>query len=199
MSVTFRFGQPDDIPAIRDFIMDAGAGLFEYLFDGILPGVSARHLIKLAVADPSANLAYQNALLAVDEDGNRAGMALCYPASAYGIPSVVENTVPNRRLDPLREMLTQRVEGTFYLNTLAVAPWARGRALGGTLTDLCLEWAAEEGYDGLSLHVWADNTAAVHLYTDRGFEVVQRFTPPQSRSFLYAGPILLLQRVCVPE
>ena len=189
---TFRFGEADDIPAIRDFILDAGAGLFEYMLDRALPGVSARQLIKLAVADPDANLSYRNALVADHPEHGPAGIALCYPAKAYGIPPIVESIVPRKRLEPLRPFLTEKVPGTLYLNTLAVAPQARGCALGSTLVDLTLEWAAELGYRGVTLHVWQENDSAVAMYRNRGFEAIGSFDLPVSGEFRYSGPVILL-------
>lgn len=194
MSYTFRFGQPDDIPAVRDFVMDAGAGLFEFLLDRALPGVSARHLVKLAVADPSSPLSYSNAMVAEAPDGQLAGIALCYPARDYGLQPIVKSIVPKRRLRALSDMLTQRVDGTLYLNTLATASWARGEGLGGTLLDLAIEWAAEQGFSGLSLHVWEDNAYAREMYDSRGFREAARFPSPDDEVFRHQGPILLLNR-----
>jgi ribosomal protein S18 acetylase RimI-like enzyme len=190
---TFRFGEADDIPAIRDYVLDAGAGLFEYMLDRALPGVGARHLVKLAIADPGTTLSYRNALVAEHAERGLAGVALCYPAADYGIPGVVESIVPKARLDPLRPFLTERLPGTLYLNTLAVAPWARGLALGGTLLDFSLEWAGELGYAGLSLHVWEDNESARAMYRNRGFVEAARFTLPASPEFRYEGPVILMQ------
>jgi ribosomal protein S18 acetylase RimI-like enzyme len=191
-SFTFRFGEADDIPAIRDFIMDAGAGLFEFMLDRALPGLSARHLIKLAVADRDANFCYQNAMVAEHPDHGVAGIALCYPARDYGVPPIVESIVPRSRLEPLRPFLTEKVPDTLYLNTLAVAPAVRGRALGGTLVDLSLAWAAELGYRGLSLHVWEENESAVMMYRERGFEEVQRFDLPAAEEFRFSGSVILM-------
>jgi ribosomal protein S18 acetylase RimI-like enzyme len=198
MSYTFRFGQPDDIQAVRDFVMDAGAGLFEFLLDRALPGVSARHLVKLAVADPSSPLSYSNAMVAEDADRHLAGIALCYPAHDYGLQPIVKSIVPKARLRALNDMLSERVEGTLYLNTLATASWARGEGLGGTLLDLSIEWAAEQGFTGLSLHVWEDNASAKEMYDSRGFYEVARFPSPDSEAFRHQGPILLLNRAIEP-
>ena len=194
MSYTFRFGQPDDIPAVRDFVVDAGAGLFEFLLDRALPGVSARHLVKLAVADPSSPLSYNNAMVAEDAGGHLAGIALCYPAHDYGLQPIVKSIVPKARRQALSAMLSERVDGTLYLNTLATASWARGEGLGGTLLDLAIEWAADQGFAGLSLHVWEDNTHAMEMYASRGFQEVTRFPSPEAEVFRHLGPILLLNR-----
>lgn len=194
MSYSFRFGQPDDIPVVRDFVIDAGAGLFEFLLDPALPGVSARHLVKLAVADPSATLSYRNAMVAEDERGAIAGIALCYVASDYGLQPIVKSIVPKARLAALANMLSERVEGTLYLNTLATDASARGEGLDGTLLDLAIEWAAERGFAGLSLHVWEDNEPAMELYRARVFHEVSRFPSPEADVFRHRGPILLLNR-----
>lgn len=54
--------------------------------------------------------------------------------------------------------------------TVAVAPWAQGRGLGGQLMGALVAAVAERGAAQLVLEVRADNEAAQRLYARHGFE-----------------------------
>lgn len=56
------------------------------------------------------------------------------------------------------------------VQTIAVAPAARGTGLGGRLLDALLEEAQRRGCREVFLEVRPDNTAAAALYGSRGFE-----------------------------
>ena len=56
--------------------------------------------------------------------------------------------------------------------TLAVAPWAQGRGVGGVLLDALLAAAVDRGAGRVMLEVRADNAAARALYAAAGFEQV---------------------------
>jgi ribosomal protein S18 acetylase RimI-like enzyme len=60
-----------------------------------------------------------------------------------------------------------------YVDGLATAPHARHRGVGRALLHAAIAYAAEAGLDGIALHVWAGNTAAVDLYRSEGFDVVE--------------------------
>ncbi len=54
--------------------------------------------------------------------------------------------------------------------TVAVAPWAQGRGLGGRLMGALVAAVAERGAAQLLLEVRADNVTAQRLYARHGFE-----------------------------
>jgi ribosomal-protein-alanine N-acetyltransferase len=54
--------------------------------------------------------------------------------------------------------------------TIAVAPWAQGGGVGGTLLRALVRAVAEQGATELLLEVRADNAAAQRLYARYGFE-----------------------------
>lgn len=56
------------------------------------------------------------------------------------------------------------------VQTIAVAPGAHGRGLGGLLLDALVAEASRRGATSVLLEVAADNAAAIGLYTGRGFE-----------------------------
>ena len=62
------------------------------------------------------------------------------------------------------------VGGDGDVQTLAVAPWARGRGLGRALLEALIEEARRRGCAQVLLEVRADNEPAQALYRSRGFE-----------------------------
>jgi ribosomal-protein-alanine N-acetyltransferase len=56
------------------------------------------------------------------------------------------------------------------VQTLAVAPSAQGRGLGGTLLEALVERAAKDGATSMLLEVRADNAPAIALYERHGFD-----------------------------
>lgn len=66
--------------------------------------------------------------------------------------------------------------GTAKLRLLMVEPAARGRGLGGRLVDVCLEFAAEVGYERIELWTNADLVAAGRVYRSRGFRLESEWT-----------------------
>jgi len=56
------------------------------------------------------------------------------------------------------------------VQTIAVAPSAQGRGLGGTLLEALVEHARAAGATSMLLEVRADNVAAIALYERHGFD-----------------------------
>ena len=56
------------------------------------------------------------------------------------------------------------------VQTIAVAPDAQGRGIGGTLLEALVEQARAAGATSLLLEVRADNSAAIALYERHGFD-----------------------------
>ncbi len=56
--------------------------MFEFLLDGVLPLVSAEHLLRLAVVNENSVLHYSNAVLA-EFESEPVGMVLCYASRDY--------------------------------------------------------------------------------------------------------------------
>ncbi len=194
MTLDIRFGTSADTAAIADFILMAGSGIFEQLFEGLLPGMTARDVLRVAVADDGSPLNYSNAIL-VEEGDDVLGCALCYPAEDYGLPLVVRSIIPGKRLKPLSDLFNSRLDGTFYLNTLVVSEEARGRGIARLLLETVAGVAEESGADTLSLHAWIDNAPAMQLYQSFGFEQVAEISVLPTKFLHHAGPMALM---CAP-
>jgi ribosomal protein S18 acetylase RimI-like enzyme len=81
-----------------------------------------------------------------------------------------------------------------FVNALAVSELYRCRGIGGQLLDWAEDLAKQEGFDRLSLHVWADNTTALDFYTARGFTKLAVGDIPYHSRLRHDGGSLLMQK-----
>lgn len=70
--------------------------------------------------------------------------------------------------------------GEAVINSMWVAPDARGNGCGRALCDACIAWAAERGFSAVNLCVMLGNDAALQLYQAAGFSEESR--SPQTLS-----------------
>jgi ribosomal protein S18 acetylase RimI-like enzyme len=186
-----RFGTPDDTGVIADFILAAGGGIFEQLLDEIVPSVSVRDLVALAVSEEDSPLNFRNCLLA-QVDGRCLGMAMCYPAAQYGLPAIARGIVTDDRIEPIREIINSRIDGSFYLGTLAVSPEVSDQGLGKLLTEMVAELGRTAGFTTISLHAWTDNAPGFRLYESLGFKIRELLYTSPSSYLRHHGPIALM-------
>jgi ribosomal protein S18 acetylase RimI-like enzyme len=191
MNFDIRFATADDVPQLAEFIVIAGAGLFEQMFDGLIFNLSAREAISLACVDEGSSLHYSNAVVA-DAETAIAGVVLGYPAEQYKLPGLIRALLPRKRLAPLQEVLAGAVEGTWYVNTLTVAGFAQGRGLASSLLGLARTMSEEQGLNGLSLHAWGDNEPALALYRSFGFVTIKDIPVPRTSHLHHDAPMLLM-------
>lgn len=170
--VVIRFGNAGDIEAIASLISMAGSGLFEFLLDDLVPGLSAADFLKYAVSDSNSPFNYSNAVLA-EVDNEVLGLALCYPGENFGLPWVVHRLVPSRRLEKIQSLLDSKLDGSLYLNSLAVIEGAQRMGVGRKLLGCVEELSRELSFDTVTLHVWDWNEAALELYHNVGLKTVR--------------------------
>lgn len=192
MDIQLRFGQVEDTAQIAALVQDAGAGIFEFLLNGLVAGVDASDLLKMAVSDADSPLSHTNAVLA-DAGESIVGLMLGYPSRLYGLPPLLETMIPRRRLDHVRELLTNRVDDSFYINSLVVTAAARRQGLGRMLVACAAELARQQGFEWLSLHVWLDNFPALKLYRNCGFEIVRTIPVGRAEQLQRDADMALMQ------
>jgi ribosomal protein S18 acetylase RimI-like enzyme len=197
MDVSLRFGEVTDAAIVADYALKAGGGLFEFLLDGVLPLVTAEHILRLAVVNDGSVLHYSNAVLA-EHESKPVGMILCYASRHYGIPPILETLVPRVRLEQVREFLLSRIENSYYVNTLVVEDAVRGKGVGGLLLSFAAALGQEQGQESLSLHAWSDNVPAVNLYRESGFVVVREIPVSLATTAGGATRTMLLMKADLP-
>ncbi|GAA5513427.1 hypothetical protein Dcar01_02162 [Deinococcus carri] len=142
-------------------LIQATIGSIGHTLTGEADNEGAARVIAAFFGQPGNRLSFQNTLI-LEEDSTPLGLAVLYPgaeADALDEPfraRLRERGLPDR-IDP------EATPGELYLDTLAVAPHARGRGLGGVLLEGCARQAAT-----LGLLVEEGNPAA-RLYARQGF------------------------------
>lgn len=187
-----RIGMATDREDLVRYLLMAGEGLFEHLFDNAYPGLTAADALGLAVGDEDTPYYFENAYL-VENEGRALGCLVAFPSEQIALPEIAYSVIPRERLDPVLPLFTAPVPNSLYINTLAVNEEARGQGVGGLLLDFAAELAQGAGCDSLTLHAWGDNATALSLYTARGFECVSRIPIPPSDALRHTEPMLLLQ------
>ena len=166
--VRYRNARLDDSLEIARFICMAGEGLYEFLFDDIVPFVTATEMLAAGVVSADQPISYRNCCVAVDDENERIlGAANVFPADL--LRHGTYPFVPEERQAHIRPMLQLQDWGSMFLNALAVEQACRGLGIGSRLLDWAKTRARDQGLGRLSLHVWADNTPARRLYAAHGF------------------------------
>lgn len=171
----FRPALPDDAEMLALLIEEVSAGVVPLLLHRLLPGISASRLLSMVLRDESSHYSYRNCIIA-ENTQQTAGLLFAYPSELQSIPSLMESTLPAARLEPARELLTLRIPGSLYINTLWVDETLRGQGLAGALVDYARTWAEDSGLSALSLFAWADNVRATSFYQRHGFRPVRTVT-----------------------
>lgn len=187
----FRMAHLSDSLDVARLISVAGGGLYEFLFDELVPFVSAVEFLAMGVASDSEPVSYRNCHVAVDEnDGRILGAANAFPAGL--LRDGTYPLLPRALEEHIRPMLNLQDWSSMFLNALAVDGESRHRGIGSRLLDWALGRARELHLPRLSLHVWADNLPARHYYRARGFvEVGLAEVAPHPRLGHSGGSILM--------
>jgi len=192
MNIHYRNALRNDIPFISRLIEIASGGFIDYLYNGIFPDKTTNQIIqdKLNGKEPSMN--WEDCILA-ESEGGVAGLSLSYPAHLYRITSEMERIIPEERLEKVRGNYSEKVENSWYLDSLAVFPEYTGKGIGGRLIDYTKARALERGFDVLSLSVFADNKVALDLYLRHGFRKVRRVLIEPSEESPHEGGCFIMK------
>lgn len=195
--VTYRMARPDDRHDIARFMSIAGGGIYEFLFDDLIPFVTAADLLSSGIGGEQYPISYRNCRVAsLGPEGEIVAAANVFPVDLLKEDQYV--LFGSERHDYVRPMLELQDWGSMFLNCLAVSRAHHGMGIGATLLDWADARAAAAGYDRLSLHVWADNVPAVQFYEARRFvRVGVADIPTHPRLSHTGGSILMRRMVCV--
>jgi ribosomal protein S18 acetylase RimI-like enzyme len=123
-------------------------------------------------ASEEGDYSYRNCILA-EVAGRRAGMLLSFPVLARD-PADVASPPPFDGTDVFAPYKYLEAPDTWYICGIAVTPEHRGQGIGKRLMQIAREQALDHGYDQLSLIVFEENTIAVSLYRQLGYETIKR-------------------------
>jgi ribosomal protein S18 acetylase RimI-like enzyme len=171
-TVIYRAATIEDAVEIAELTNIAADGLTEFLFADLVPDATTTEILRLLVEHEEGVLSYRKTEVA-ECDGEVVGIACTYPAAEHRITPGLEQFYHRDRLEALHDFYTSRVEGSLYLNTLAVQVNFRDRGIGSSLIDRAKQKAQKQGFSSLSLIVWANNFKAIRLYQRHGFAAVK--------------------------
>lgn len=166
--LVYRPAHSLDSREIAQLICIAGGGLFEFLFDDLVPLLGAADLLTVGVWGEDHPISYTNCHVAADAETDEVlGMVNVFPADE--LRKEEYGPIPEDRLAHVRSLLELQDWGSMFLNALAVSERCRGLGVGSRLTDWAERHARAHGFDRISLHVWESNTNAIEIYRKRGF------------------------------
>jgi len=164
--MTIREAHKSDAAELAKLIDYAGEGLPFYLWRQMAaPGEVPWEIGRQRAARDTGGFSYRNSVVA-EVDAKAVGALVGYPVADE--PEPVDPDITPRMFVPLRE-LENLAPGTWYVNSVAVFPEARGLGLGSALMRCAERTASDLGLRGISLIVSDANDGARRLYERLGY------------------------------
>ena len=151
-------------------MIETGAGVYEFLFEGLAPEGALAKVLERVVSAEEGPYSWRN-LLVAERDGRLAGFVNAFPARL--IQNQDPGPVPPERLahfEPMNKIMDWE---SFFLNSIAVFPSDRSHGVGHALLERVLIKARQLGFQDVTLHTWEWNDRARRLYERHGFVVTQ--------------------------
>lgn len=187
-----RLAEPSDAMFLARAAIGAGGGIYEHLLSGPLQGLSAETVLAATIAGGEGALSWRNGVVA-SLDGRPAAATLAYMGASFGLDAAIAAAASRAAQDDLAELFAARPPAdSYYLHAIWTDPLARRAGAAALLMDALFAMAADIGASTVSLHVWADNSAAIALYEARGFTVLKRITAPHRPLLPHEGGKLLM-------
>ena len=164
--MTIREAHKSDAAELAQLINLAGEGLPLYVWRQMAaPGEDPWEIGRQRAARDTGGFSYRNSVVA-EVDGKVVGALVGYPVADEPEAIDADSTPP--MFVPLRE-LENLAPGTWYVNSVAVFPEARGLGLGSALMRCAERTASDLGLRGISLIVSDANDGARRLYERLGY------------------------------
>lgn len=186
-----RPADADDAPDLARLVDIAGGGVYAFLLDGLMPGMSAAEMLMPGLAGRSGSLSHRQSGVA-ELDGRVVGIAHGYPTD--WIRTEDYSGLPPDRVAHMAEFSDMQDWGSYFLSALAVDPAWRRQGIAGRLLGWFYERARTGGFNRVTLHVWADNAPARRLYAGEGFEEIGQADIPWHPRLPHHGGSILMRR-----
>ncbi|NYZ11904.1 GNAT family N-acetyltransferase [Azospirillum sp. RWY-5-1] len=188
---TIRPAEPDDAADVARFVTMAGGGVYEFLLDGLVPGVAAAEMLTPGIAGRSGSFSHRQCAVAVCGD-RIVGAVHAYPTD--WMRDADRSFLPQDRLDHLAAFDRTQDWGSYFLSAIAVHRDHRRAGHALRLLDWAYGRARTGGFSRMSLHVWADNLAARRLYEAQGFAELAHVPVPWHPRLPREGGCILMGR-----
>lgn len=171
--IDYREARPDDVEEIAELMCMAAGAMGEFVLSRLVSGLNFKELMVSALHDESTTFHYGNVLVAT-MNTSVVGMAHCYPANQHALPGIIQALVPTKRLAILQPIYDSKVQGSYYVNALAVHPRVRRNSIGSTLFQFCEDMAVALGYDCVSAHIWQSDSGVQNALSKLGYCEVEK-------------------------
>ena len=167
MTINFKTSQLQDCDQVANWINSVGHGHIEYLLDSLVPDLFAlQHLALVLAQDP--NYSYKNVDLA-KHGRDIVGLVFSYHSASNQLTTEMQHILSEDRIQWMRYFSDNQIENSWYINTIGVTAKYRRQGLARSLIGCASKRALQNGAHCLSLHVYANNVAAITLYESCGF------------------------------
>lgn len=192
MAIQYRPAHKEESVKLAEMINIASGGVVEYLFHDLIPGMTPVQAVAYNLENDNYPHSYRSAIVACDGD-DLVGMALSYPSSYHKATVEMKDFFPADRMAHLAHFYSSRAENSWFLDALCVIVSHRRRGIGERLISLTEEKAIENGFNTLSLIVFADNALAIPVYERTGFKAIQRVELGGNQFIKHEGGCLLMK------
>lgn len=171
MSITIRQAQPQDAQAVVPLIIDAIGDIANRLTGEQELEAIERELAVLFKREDNRH-SYLNTFVAV-EDEKILGILVYYNGKqaiemdANLVNWLAAKNAPNITIDK------EAHEDEYYVDTICVAPEARGKGIGTLLLQFAIDQTKKRGFNKLSLNVETKKEQAIRLYERTGFVITE--------------------------
>ncbi len=192
MTATIRRADAGDIPHLAHVFMDAGGGVYEALYEEVIPNRPTNQIIEHLFSRGNATTCVQNGWVA-ELDDKIAGGVHAYPADDEA-DDPPDPLLREERLGILDPFIQLHAEGSYYIACLAAFPEFRGRGLGRLLMAEAEADARARNFGQASFHVFAENKHAVRFYEGLGYREIARQPAVPHPRLIYDGDIVLMTK-----
>ncbi|BAI88892.1 GNAT family N-acetyltransferase [Arthrospira platensis] len=176
-NVSYRAAHPRDVLEIAPLIRLAAGEMMDFLLQPLHQQLTVEQILARMIQSETSVLSSQNIEVAYSH-GRIIGMANSYPANLDIITEEMQGLFQPESLAIIQAFNNAKVEGSWFLNILAVKSPYQQQGIGTSLLWRTKQKAWESGYSTLSLVTQSDNLTAIRLYQKNGFREVQNLVIP---------------------
>ena len=192
MTATIRCADAGDIPHLAHVFMDAGGGVYQALYEEVIPNRPTNQIIEHLLSRGNATTCVKNGWVA-ELDDKVAGGVHAYPADDEA-DDPPDPLLREERLGILKPFIQLHAEGSYYIGCLATFSEFRGRGLGRLLMAEVEADARARNFGQASLHVFAENKHAVRFYEGLEYREIARQPAVPHPRLIYDGDIVLMTK-----
>lgn len=192
MTISIRRARAGDIPHLAYAYMEAGGGLIDALYEGVIPNRETHLIVEHLYSRPDATTSFANCWVA--ENGETVIGAI----NAFPIDVMADEPddplVPEDRLYLLKPFEHLHPDGSYYIMVLAVYPEFRRGGAGRRLIAEAEADAKAQGFTEASLSVFSENHGSVKFYEALGYKEVSRRAVVDHPLIRFGGDYMLMTR-----